>query len=98
DGRVPVFNTMREAVAQTQATASVSFVPAPLGGADAIMEAADAGIALIVSITENIPVADMIKAKAFLDRKGARLIGPNCPGLTTMGQCKVGNIPNSIGM
>jgi len=98
DGRVPVYNTLREAVAKTQANTSVSFVPAPLGGADAIMEAADAGIALIVSITENIPVADMIRAKAFLDRKGSRLIGPNCPGLTTMGQCKVGIIPNSIGI
>jgi succinyl-CoA synthetase alpha subunit len=97
DGRVPVFNTVREAVAKTKANASVSFVPAPLGGADAIMESAEAGVPLIVSITENIPVTDMIKAKAYLDRKGARLIGPNCPGLTTMGQCKVGIIPNSIG-
>jgi succinyl-CoA synthetase alpha subunit len=97
DGRVPVFNTVREAVAKTKANASVSFVPALLGGADAIMESAEAGVPLIVSITENIPVTDMIKAKAYLDRKGARLIGPNCPGLTTMGQCKVGIIPNSIG-
>lgn len=97
DGRVPVYNTVREAVEKTHATVSVTFVPAPLGGADAIMEAADAGISLIVSITENIPVADMIRAKAYLDRKGARLIGPNCPGLTTMGECKVGIIPNSIG-
>ena len=98
DGRVPVFNTVREAVEKTKPTASISFVPAALGGADAIMEAAEAGIPFIVSITENIPVADMIKAKAYLDRKGARLIGPNCPGLTTMGECKVGIIPNSIGM
>ncbi|MEP7200796.1 MAG: succinate--CoA ligase subunit alpha [Chloroflexota bacterium] len=96
DGRVPVFNTVREAVAKTGANASVSFVPA-IGGADAILEAAEADIPFIVSITENIPVMDMIKAKAYLDRKGARLIGPNCPGLTTMGVCKVGIIPNSIG-
>ncbi len=96
DDRVPVFNTVRDAVAATGANATCIFVPA-VGGADAILEAADAGVPLIVSITENIPVADMIRAKAYLDRKGARLIGPNCPGLTTMGECKVGIIPNIIG-
>ncbi len=96
DDRVPVFNTVREAVAQTRADASVIFVPAG-GSADSIMEAADAGIKTIVCITENIPVKDMLRAKTFVDRAGARLIGPNCPGLTTMGECKVGIIPNSIG-
>ena len=93
---VPVFNTVRDAVSATGANASCIFVPA-VGGADAILEAAEAGLPLIVAITENIPVSDMIRAKAYLDRKGARLIGPNCPGLTTMGECKVGIIPNIVG-
>ncbi|TMC60355.1 MAG: succinate--CoA ligase subunit alpha [Chloroflexi bacterium] len=97
DERVPVFNTVREAVAATHANAACIFVPAA-GGADAILEAGEAGVPLIVSITENIPVSDMIRAKAYLDQKGVRLIGPNCPGLTTMGACKVGIIPNIIGM
>ena len=96
DERVPVFNTVREAVAATHANAACIFVPA-VGGADAILEAGEAGVPLIVSITENIPVSDMIRAKAYLDQKGVRLIGPNCPGLTTMGACKVGIIPNIIG-
>ena len=96
DERVPVFNTVREAVAATHANASCIFVPA-VGGADAILEAAEAGVPLVVSITENIPVSDMIRAKAYLDQRGVRLIGPNCPGLTTMGECKVGIIPNIIG-
>ncbi|MCA1554096.1 MAG: succinate--CoA ligase subunit alpha, partial [Chloroflexi bacterium] len=90
------FNTVREAVKATGANATCIFVPA-VGGADAILEAAEADLPLIVSITENIPVNDMIRAKDYLDRKGARLIGPNCPGLTTMGECKVGIIPNIIG-
>src|SRR5512143_521982 len=71
-------------------------VPA-CGAPDAIMEAADAGLKTIVCITENVPVKDMLRAKVFADRLGARLVGPNCPGLTTMGECKVGIIPNSIG-
>jgi len=96
DGRVPVFNTVRDAVSATRANASVIFVPAG-GSADAVMEAADAGIQTIICITEGIPVKDMLRAKTFVDSKGARLIGPNCPGLTTMGECKVGIIPNSIG-
>src|SRR5512143_1775685 len=96
DDRVPVFNTVKDAVEKTRANASVIFVPA--GGApDAIMEAADAGLKTIVCITENVPVKDMLRAKVFVDLLGARLIGPNCPGLTTMGECKVGIIPNSIG-
>ncbi|MBI5876034.1 MAG: succinate--CoA ligase subunit alpha [Chloroflexi bacterium] len=96
DDRVPVFNTVASAVAATRADASVIFVPAG-GAADSVMEAADAGIKTIVCITEGIPVKDMLRAKTFVDLKGARLIGPNCPGLTTMGECKVGIIPNSIG-
>ncbi|MEO6326163.1 MAG: succinate--CoA ligase subunit alpha, partial [Thermoanaerobaculia bacterium] len=77
---IPVFDTVSEAVAQTGANASMIFVPPP-GAADAIIEAADAGVALIVAITEGIPVNDMIRAKAFLARASSRLIGPNCPGI-----------------
>ena len=95
DGKVPIFNTVREAVAETNANTSVIFVPAP-AAPDAIREAADAGIALIVCITENIPANDMVATYEFVQRKGARLIGPNCPGLLTAGQAKVGIIPASI--
>jgi succinyl-CoA synthetase alpha subunit len=95
DDQVPIFNTMREAVAETNANTSVIFVPAP-AAPDAIREAADAGIALIVCITENIPANDMVATYEFVRRKGARLIGPNCPGLLTAGQAKVGIIPASI--
>jgi succinyl-CoA synthetase alpha subunit len=95
DGKVPIFNTMREAVVETNANTSVIFVPAP-AAPDAIREAADAGIALIVCITENIPANDMVATYEFVRRKGARLIGPNCPGLLTAGQAKVGIIPASI--
>jgi len=95
----PVFNTVAEAVEQTGANASVIFVPPP-GGADAVMEAADAGLALAVCITEGIPVIDMMKAMAFLKsqpaEKKTRLIGPNCPGLITAGQAKAGIIPGHI--
>ncbi len=97
DERVPVFDTVREAVEKTRPNVSISFVPAALNGTDPILEAAEAAIPLIVSITENIPVNDMLAVKAYLDRNGIRLIGPNCPGLTTMGECKVGIIPNTIG-
>lgn len=92
---LPVFNTMREAVTNTGANASVIYVPANYA-ADSIMEAADAGIALIVCITEGIPVLDMLNVKAALRANGAKLIGPNCPGIITPGECKIGIMPGSI--
>ena len=92
---LPVFNTVREAVAETGADASVIYVPAPYA-ADSILEAADAGIEVIVCITEGIPVLDMLKVKAALGRYGARLIGPNCPGVITPGACKIGIMPGVI--
>jgi succinyl-CoA synthetase alpha subunit len=91
----PIFNTVAEAVAKTGANASVIFVP-PSFAADAIMEAADAGIALIVCITEGIPVVDMLKAMTFLEGKPTRLIGPNCPGIISPGKGKAGIIPHNI--
>src|SRR5918998_537773 len=93
---LPVFNTVAEAVRKTGADATMIFVPAA-GAADAIMEAADAGIKVIVAITEGIPVLDMVKAKAFLkDRPKSVLIGPNCPGVITPGECKIGIMPGYI--
>jgi succinyl-CoA synthetase alpha subunit len=92
---VPVFNTVRNAVEATGANCAVIYVPARFAP-DAMYEAADAGIPLIVCISERIPVLDMISVRAYLDRKGVRLIGPNCPGLLTPGQAKVGIIPGSI--
>jgi succinyl-CoA synthetase alpha subunit len=91
----PVFDTVADAVAGTGADVSGIFVPPPFA-ADAIMESAAAGIALTVCITEGIPIHDMIRARAFVERAGTRLLGPNCPGLVTPGQCKVGIIPNHI--
>ncbi len=91
----PVFNTVAEAVQQTGADASMIYVPAAFA-ADAVLEAADAGIKVIACITEGIPVLDMIKVKATLADTGARLIGPNCPGIITPGECKIGIMPGSI--
>jgi succinyl-CoA synthetase alpha subunit len=92
---VPVFDTVKEAINVTGADTSIIYVPAPFAP-DAIMEAADAGIKLIVCITEGIPVLDMVRVRHFLERTGARLIGPNCPGLITPGQAKVGIMPGHI--
>ncbi len=92
---LPVFNTVHEAVAATQADASVIYVPAPFCK-DSIIEAVDAGIPLIICITEGIPVLDMLMVKAYLKEKNARLIGPNCPGIITPGQCKIGIMPGHI--
>ena len=92
---LPVFNTMREAVRATGADASVIYVPANYA-ADSIMEAVDAGIALVVCITEGIPVLDMLNVKAAIRANGAKLIGPNCPGVITPGQCKIGIMPGFI--
>jgi succinyl-CoA synthetase alpha subunit len=94
---LPVFNTMREAVAATGAEASIIFVPAP-GAADAIMEAADAGVRLIVAITDGVPVRDMLRVKVALqaDYPHVRLIGPNCPGVITPDACKIGIMPGFI--
>ena len=91
----PVFNTVESAVRDTGANASVIFVPPPVA-ADAVMEAVDAGVALIVCITEGVPTLDMMRALRFLDGRNSRLIGPNCPGLITAGQAKVGIIPGHI--
>jgi succinyl-CoA synthetase alpha subunit len=91
----PIFNTVHDAVSDTGANVSIIFVP-PAFAADAIMEAADAGVALIVCITEGIPVNDMIYAKEYIKDRGVRLIGPNCPGLITPDECKVGIMPGFI--
>jgi len=95
DEKVPIFNTMKQAVAETQADASVIFVPPPFA-ADAILEAADAGIRLCVVITEGIPVNDMVKVKRALQGHPMRMIGPNCPGIITPGECKIGIMPGHI--
>jgi succinyl-CoA synthetase alpha subunit len=95
DGRVPVFDTVAEAVDKTGANASIIYVPARFAS-DAIIEAAHAGIPLIVCITEGIPVLDMINVRAYLDEKACRLVGPNCPGLLSPGQAKVGIMPGHI--
>ena len=95
DDAVPIFDTVSDAVAKTQADVSVIYVPPPFA-ADAMMEAAAAGISLIVCITEGVPVIDMTRVYPFVKEHGARLIGPNCPGLITPGESKVGIIPGSI--
>lgn len=96
-GSVPVFDTVKAAVESTGANCALIFVPAR-SAPDAICEAADAGIPLIVAITESMPVMDMMRVRSFLDQKEVRLIGPNCPGLLTPGECKVGIIPGQIAM
>ena len=95
ENAVPIFDTVSEAVRETGANTSVIYVP-PMFAADAIMEAADAGIKLIVAITEGVPVLDMTRVYPFVKERGARLIGPNCPGLITPGKSKVGIIPGRI--
>ena len=95
DGKVPVFDTVERALAATGANCSVLFVPAKFAG-DAMLEAADAGLPLIVCITEGVPIQDMMKVRKYLDQEGVRLVGPNCPGLLTPGESKVGIIPGHI--
>ncbi len=91
----PVFNTVQDAVNDTGADVSIIFVP-PAFAADAVMEAADAGIKVIICITEGIPVQDMVKARAYINGKGCRLVGPNCPGVITAGEAKVGIMPGFV--
>lgn len=95
EGKVPVFNTVHDAVRETGANTSVIYVP-PAGAADAMLEAADAGIQLVVCITEGVPVLDMTEVYPFIKEKGVRLIGPNCPGIISPGKSKVGIIPGNI--
>ena len=95
EGKVPIFNTVAEAVAKTGANTTVIYVP-PMFAADAMMEAADAGIPFIVCITEGVPVLDMTRVYPFVKERGSRLLGPNCPGLISPGQSKVGIIPGHI--
>ncbi|MCP4806531.1 MAG: succinate--CoA ligase subunit alpha [Proteobacteria bacterium] len=95
DGDTPIYDTVAEAVEQTGANASVIFVPPPFA-ADAIMEAIDAGVKLVIPITEGVPVNDMVKVWRYMQGKDVRMIGPNCPGIITPGQCKIGIMPGHI--
>ncbi|MCJ7434367.1 MAG: succinate--CoA ligase subunit alpha [Anaerolineales bacterium] len=95
DEKIPVFDSVKLAVAATDANATVIFVPSRFAP-DAMLEAADAGIPLIICITEGVPVQDMMRVRNYLDQKKVRLVGPNCPGLLTPGECKVGIIPGDI--
>ncbi len=95
DDQVPIFDSMAEAVAETGANASLVFVP-PFAAAGAMYEAADAGVELVVCITEGVPTLDMVRLMPYLQERGVRLIGPNCPGLISPGQCKLGIMPGSI--
>ena len=95
DGKIPVFDSVKIAVDSTGANTSIIFVPARFA-ADALFEAADAGVGLIICITEGIPVQDMMQVRNYLDQKGVRMVGPNCPGLLTPGEAKVGIIPGNI--
>jgi len=95
DDRVPVFNSVEEAVEQTGADTSIIFVPPPFA-AEAVIEASYAGIKVVVCITEGVPVHDMVKVKKVVDQKGTRLVGPNCPGIITVDECKLGIMPGFI--
>lgn len=95
EDKVPIFDTVSDAVREAGAEVSCIFVP-PVGAADAICEAADAGCRLVICITEGIPVLDMVRARRFVDSRGVRLIGPNCPGITTVDECKIGIMPGHI--
>ena len=95
DDSIPVYNTVKEACAQEKANVSIIFVP-PSFAAEAIIEASDAEVGLVVCITEGIPVRDMVKAKRIIDKNGTGLIGPNCPGIITVGECKLGIMPGFI--
>jgi len=95
DGKVPVFNSVEEARLETNANVSIIFVP-PQFASEAIIEASDAGLEVVVCITEGVPIHDMVKTKRIIDQKGTRLVGPNCPGIITVDECKIGIMPGFI--